>query len=156
MRNTSLIEKNASPQKKREMKRNHNENTEFRRCDDEIKHAKWYQKSQKSLIEFQVGDFIVAYIIFDFGTKKEAKKFYIGKILKIGVGRSKGQIKVDFLRKIPTKEKMSENEMIGFSYPRIRDCWNIDPDQIYENLRSPVVENRGRLFFKNDKKLVLC
>ena len=40
MRNTSLIEKNASPQKKREMKRNHNENTEFRRCDDEIKHAK--------------------------------------------------------------------------------------------------------------------
>lgn len=97
-------------------------------------------------------DFLIAFVIFNFGTKKEVKKYYVGCVKKVGVGRQKKQIEVDFLRKVHLKENAEAN-VIGFSYPSIRDLWKIDYDQVVQILSTPQSERRGRYFFNiNDIK----
>lgn len=91
-------------------------------------------------------DYILAYIIFNFGTKKEMKKFYVGKVVKLKVGRKKNQIEAKFFRKIPSKDV--NGTTVGFSEPPLKDVWKIDPDQIIQNLQQPASERRGRVFFE--------
>lgn len=94
-------------------------------------------------------DFVLTYIIYDFASKKKSKKFFVGKVLNLNVGRNKKQIEVDFLRRIPTKDKESD-DVIGFSRPISRqDVWKVDPDTILQNLGQSESERRGRYFFKS-------
>lgn len=90
-------------------------------------------------------DFVIAYIIFDFGTQKEYKKFYVGKLLKLGVGRKNSQIEADFLRRIP--KLTDDDSLVGFSQSKLQDVWKIDADQILHNLKEPKFKRRGRYFF---------
>lgn len=89
------------------------------------------------------GDFVIAFIIFNFGTKKEMKKYYVGRVEKMRVGRSKKQIEIDFLRRIPS---VHEGDESGFSFPNTRDVWKVDEENVEEVLPKPT-EKRGRFFF---------
>ncbi len=95
--------------------------------------------------------YVIAFLIFDFGTKKEVKKYYVGKVKKVNVGRNKKQIAIDFLRRVHRKESTN---VTGFSFPNIADPWKIGFDQIVQILPDPHSERRGRIFFENDT--IMC
>ena len=94
------------------------------------------------IVEFQVNDYAIVFLIFHFGTTSEIKKFYVGKIQKIGVGKNRSQVRLNMMRKIPTD---SRKDTIGFCYPNIPDICNVDPLHIVQNF-GVLAENRSRIF----------
>ena len=49
--------------------------------------------------EFAEGDFVVTKMIYNFGTKKQFEKRFVGVILRMKTGRQKQQYEISFLRK---------------------------------------------------------
>lgn len=95
-------------------------------------------------ITIEKDDFVIASLIYNFGTRKEITKYFIGRVIAKNVGRGKNQIKVDMLRKAGRNE-----DTTSFKYPQIRDIWCVDIDQITKKLQ-PIKERRNVYYFKDD------
>lgn len=94
------------------------------------------------------GNSVVVFIIFDFGNKRETKKYYLGQVLCTLVGRDKKQTKLDFIRKL-NNSSLQENDVSAFHFPNIRDQWSVNAQQIAEKLPEPFKIHRGRFYFMN-------
>lgn len=94
---------------------------------------------------FKKDKFVIAFIVYDFGTKKESKKFYTGRITKVGVDPQKNQIQDDFLHQIPKIN--SQEEFTGFAAYNIRFICNVDLGHILQHFKEPAFERRERYFF---------
>lgn len=108
-------------------------------------------------LNIDVGDFIVGKLIYDFGTRKESEKRFIGQIIACDVGREKNQYKASFLRKVISKSTVSDEEpeyRYNFIFPNIADEWLLSVDQIIEKVELAKV-NRGKHYFK-DAGMVTC
>lgn len=97
-------------------------------------------------------DFVTVFLVYNFGTAKETKKYFVAKVIQRNVGRNEDQIKVDLYRKGavgPYDEKL-----IAFKPSQLRDQWNVSADQIVQKLPHPCKERRGTVFFLTSQ--ILC
>lgn len=91
------------------------------------------------------GDYITGKMIYDFGTRKQSEKKFVGMVIKDKAGRNKNRIEVSYMRK--TRLVNTESEVTYyFTYPNIKDQWVIDADQIMQKINIVKIV-RGKHYF---------
>ncbi len=93
------------------------------------------------------GDYIVGQLIYNFGTRKEFERKFVGKVMRCKAGRQKEQYEVSFLRKKKVLDKVDgETIYHHFEYPNIQDIWLLNQDQIIQQLQLGKCA-RGKYYF---------
>lgn len=91
------------------------------------------------------GDYVIGKLIYNFGTRREFEKKYVGVVLLKQKRRPGIQYEVSFLR----KQKLvlvDGEESHYFIYPNIPDKWQLDREQILKKIQ--LVKNvRGKHYF---------
>jgi hypothetical protein len=96
----------------------------------------------------RVGDFIIATLIYDFGTKKETEKKYVGRVESDKAGRYGNQYDVTFLKKVVGRVEDDVGQFY-FVFPNLPDKFFIGNDQIVAKLFLKSIK-RGRHYFLDD------
>lgn len=87
-------------------------------------------------------------MVYNFGTKQEFEKRYVGVIVRTKTGRRNSQYEVSFLRK-QKSVSLDDEQRYYFTYPeRILDKWLLDENQILQTVQLERLV-RGKHYFNN-------
>jgi len=103
---------------------------------------------------YKEGDFILAKLIYNFGTKKETEKIFLGQIDECKMGRYGSGFKVEFLRKARTLTLDGEGQYY-FVSPALKDSFTIERDQIMEKIPNPPLLIRGKYYLRDATRIPL-
>lgn len=104
--------------------------------------------SQVKEVEEQVigmGDYVVGKLLYNFGTRKQYEKHFVGKVLRCEVGKLRQQYEISFLRK-QSAVSTDGDKNFYFIFPNIVDKWLLDRDQIIQKIVL-AKEVRGKFYF---------
>jgi hypothetical protein len=97
--------------------------------------------------EPKVGDYVISTLVYNFGTRKEFEKKYVGVVTLTNTGRQKDQFEISFLRKQKSTDS-DGNECYFYKYPPILDKYLVTSDQVVRKVDLAKVL-KGKHFFLN-------
>lgn len=85
-------------------------------------------------LNVKVDDYVLCKLIYNFGTKKETQKLFIGKIEQINAGRNSDQCEVLFLHKKSSQTDADTSPNYYFVYQTIPDRFLVGKDDIIQKV----------------------
>lgn len=80
------------------------------------------------------GDFVITKLIYNFGTRKETEKKFIGRVELVNTGRQRDQYEIKFLKKVVKQSDNDDAEQCNFVFPTIPDQYLVGEDQIIKKV----------------------
>lgn len=105
--------------------------------------------AETSVLAFEENDFVIGKMIYNYGTRKETTRLFVGRINATKCGRENKQFEVSFLRKKRSID-VNGDSTYHFEYPSISDRWLLDLDQINKEKLKVEKVLRGKYFFSGN------